>query len=70
MAFNLRAVIKQAAKLGPNMNIVQAEAGGDFAPPELGLARARLVAYLEMGKHEFEYEGKTKTADKVNWCSS
>lgn len=62
--FNLADAIAQAAKTGPNMT--EAQSGGDYTPPALGIARARLVGYFEMGKHEEEYEGRTRDREKVD----
>lgn len=65
MALDLKAKIAEAKKTGPNMSEAQV-GGGDFVPPAVGLARARLVGYFEMGMHEEEYEGKKRDRTKVD----
>jgi hypothetical protein len=51
--FNLR--IHKALKGAPDMR-KRENRTSDYTPPALGIARARLVGYFEMGKHEEEYE--------------
>lgn len=65
MAYDLKAKIAEAKKTGPNMTEAQ-QGGGDYTPPAAGLARARLVAYIETGKHEEEFEGKKRDRNKVD----
>jgi len=60
---NLRKIIAQAAKGGPDMR--KARPSGHYRPPAEGLARARLVGYFEMGKHPEEF-GENKVVDKVD----
>ena len=66
MAYNLADKIAQAAKTGPNMTQAQQGGGEEYTPPAEGLARARLVGYFELGKHEDEYQGQKKVRDKVD----
>lgn len=33
--------------------------GGNYPPPAAGLVRLRFVGYIELGKHDKEYQGKT-----------
>jgi hypothetical protein len=61
---DLRRVIAQAKKLGPDMT--KPLYPGDYQPPDPGIAPARLVAYLEMGLHEEEFEGKKRDREKVD----
>lgn len=64
-AFDLAALIQQAAKTGPDMTQVKASA--EYTPPAAGMARARLVGYFELGKHEEEnMQGKMVLRDKVD----
>lgn len=60
----LNAAIEAEAKQ-TDMTVAQ-DGGGDYEPPALGLAQARLVGYYETGKHEEEWEGKTRIRDKVD----
>ena len=63
--FDLAALIAQAAKTGPDMTQVKASA--EYQPPAAGMARARLVGYFELGKHEEEnMQGKMVLRDKVD----
>jgi hypothetical protein len=63
--FNLADVIAQAAKTGPDMTQVKQSA--EYTPPAAGMARARLVGYFELGKHEEEnMQGKMVLRDKVD----
>lgn len=63
--FNLADVIAQAAKTGPDMSQVKQSA--EYQPPAEGMARARLVGYFELGKHEEEnMQGKMVLRDKVD----
>jgi hypothetical protein len=63
--FNLADVIAQAAKTGPDMTQVKQSA--EYQPPATGMARARLVGYFELGKHEEEnMAGKLVLRDKVD----
>jgi hypothetical protein len=63
--FNLADVIAQAAKTGPDMTQVKQSA--EYQPPAAGMARARLVGYFELGKHEEEnMQGKLVLRDKVD----
>lgn len=48
----------------PNMSI--AACPSSYTPPAAGLARARLVGYFELGKHEEEFEGRKNLRDKVD----
>jgi len=64
-AFNLADVIAQAAKTGPDMSQVKPSA--EYTPPAAGMARARLVGYFELGKHEEEnMQKKMVLRDKVD----
>lgn len=62
--FNPLAAVAAAVGTMPN----QAEAskgGGEYVPPAEGLARARLVGYLEVGAHESTFDGITKLSNDV-----
>ena len=50
---NVLAMAAAAAAIAPNMNEAQqGGGGGDYTPPAEGIARARLVGYIETGIHE------------------
>jgi len=50
---NILAMAAAAAAIAPNMNEAQrGGGGGDYVPPAEGIARARLVGYIETGIHE------------------
>lgn len=50
---NILAMAAAAAAIAPNMNEAQqGGGGGDYTPPAEGIARARLVGYVETGIHE------------------
>ena len=50
---NVLAMAAAAAAIAPNMNEAQqGGGGGDYTPPAEGIARARLVGYVETGVHE------------------
>lgn len=65
MAFSLADIKKraaEAAKTGPDLNI-QTSGGGDYQPPAAGVARLRLVGYIETGVHttkSTKFGNKTK----------
>ena len=52
MTNNILAMAAAAAAIAPNMNEAQAGGGSDYTPPAEGIARARLVGYIETGIHE------------------
>lgn len=53
MTNNILAMAAAAAAIAPNMNEAQTGGGGgDYTPPAEGIARARLVGYVETGIHE------------------
>ena len=57
--------IHNALKGAPDMRrAVSIDTG--YTPPALGIARARLVGYFELGTHEEEYEGRTRDREKVD----
>ncbi len=58
----VQAAIAAAAQQ-TNMNEAQKGGGGSYEPPAAGLARLRLVGYIETGKEHDERYSKTK--DKV-----
>ncbi len=45
---------------------VASAGGGDYTPPEEGMARARLVAYVEVGKHEKTFKGAKSLKNLVH----
>lgn len=62
-------IMKMAAAVaatGPNMTQASKGGGGEYTPPAAGLTRVRLVAYVEIGRHENTPPGKpTKIEDQV-----
>lgn len=65
MAFNLKAAVAAAAATSKDMNVAQTSGGGDYSPPEKGTCGLRLVGYIELGKHDGEYQGKPKVVEEV-----
>lgn len=57
-------VLKNAKEILVNQTV--SVGGGDYTPPEEGLARARLVAYVEVGKHEKTYKGAKSLKNMVH----
>ena len=64
MAINPFASAIQEAAEQTNMNEAQT-GGGDYVPPAAGLVRLRFVGYIELGKHDKEYQGKTSQKEFV-----
>ncbi|WAX24190.1 hypothetical protein P4_00032 [Xanthomonas phage P4] len=60
----LDALLNKVAAQGKDQSVAS---GGnfDYTPPAAGVTTARIVGYYEVGKHEFEFEGKKKTQDEV-----
>lgn len=58
-------VIDDIADLGPDMNEAQG-GGGDYVPPAEGVARARFVGYIEIGKHDKVGENAKPAVDQVH----
>jgi hypothetical protein len=61
-SFRLR--LNRALRSAPDMGA--AHVGGEYTPPAVGLARARLVGYFELGTHEEEFEGIKRDREKVD----
>lgn len=57
-------VLKNSKEILVNQTV--SVGGGDYTPPEEGLARARLVAYVEVGKHEKVYNGAKSLKNLVH----
>lgn len=64
MATEIDKIVRQIKRIGPDMT--KPLYPQDHQPPLPGIARARLVAYLEMGLHEEEFEGKKRDREKVD----
>ena len=65
--YDLKAKIAEAAKTGPDMSQATS-GGGDYTPPEKGMAWARFVGYFEIGVHEdddYNNPGQKKDKKKV-----
>jgi hypothetical protein len=65
MAYDALDFVNEAAEVSVDMNEAQAGGGGTFEVPAAGLARARLVTYIEYGVHEDTVKGETKKKDMV-----
>jgi hypothetical protein len=63
--FNIQEALAQATTQGPDMNEAQKGGGGDYTPPPAGLARLRLVEYIELGQHVDGPAGKEKQKELV-----
>lgn len=65
MAFkNLAATIEKAVAEGADQTVAKTGGGGMELPAE-GPVNLRLVAYVELGKHEKSFQGRKKTQDQV-----
>lgn len=53
------------AEAAQQTNMNEAQSGGDYTPPAAGLVRLRFVGYIELGKHDKEYQGKTSQKEFV-----
>ena len=60
---DINALLKQVQDKGPNQS--EAKKVGDYELPAEGMARARLVGYFEVGKHQTTYKGQPKVTDDV-----
>ena len=45
------------AEAAQQTDMNEAQSGGDYTPPAAGLVRLRFVGYIELGKHDKEYQG-------------
>lgn len=64
MTIDFKALGAKAAAEGKNMTEPVKGGGGDYTPPAAGPARARLVGYIEIGKHDRKFKGVPKTNDR------
>lgn len=56
----------KASAEATGLDATQTVAGGSYTPPEKGKARARLIGYIEVGKHEHRYgQAEPKQEDDV-----
>ena len=63
---DIRAMAAAVAQTGPNMTQAQKGGGGDYTPPPAGITRVRLVAYVEIGRHDNKVPNKPpKEEDQV-----
>jgi hypothetical protein len=58
------ALAAQAAANGVDMTKAQS-GGGDYTPPAAGPCRLRFIGYVELGKHEKEFQGKKSFKEQV-----
>lgn len=65
MAIDFKALGAKAAEQGKDMTKGTTGGGGDYTPPAAGPARARLVGYIEIGKHEKKFKGVPKTNERA-----
>lgn len=63
MANPFTKAIEEAASQ-TNMNEAS-KGGGDYTPPAAGLVRLRFVGYIELGKHDHVFQGKTSQREFV-----
>lgn len=66
MTYDINAAIAAAAAKGPDMTVAQKGGGGDYQPPAEGTCRLRLIGYVELGKHEEDFQGVKKVKEKVD----
>lgn len=59
------AAAAQAAGALTNQTVAVVGGGGNYTPPAAGACKLRLIAYIEIGKHEETFQGVTKQKDKV-----
>lgn len=62
--FNFNEIADDVAASQANAN--EAKQGGDYTPPPKGLARLRLVGYIEVGKHEKKWQNGVKVEDQAH----
>lgn len=60
----IAALAAQAVANGVDMTKAQT-GGGDYTPPAAGPVRLRFVGYVELGKHEKTFQGKTSDKEQV-----
>lgn len=59
MALDLKKVRQEVGQTGKDLT-KPSQGGGDFAPPDIGPTRLRLVAYIETGVHKTMFKGAPK----------
>lgn len=62
--FNFNEIADDVAASQANAN--EAQQGADYTPPPKGLARLRLVGYIEIGKHEKKGQKGVKVEDQAH----
>ena len=63
--FNFNEIADAVAASQANANEAK-QGGGDYTPPPKGLARLRLVGYIEVGKHEKKGQNGVKVEDQAH----
>lgn len=58
------AIAAKAVEKGVDMTQATKGGGGDYVPPAEGPTRARLVAYIELGKQDDPFQGKPRKREK------
>ncbi len=58
------AILKNIEAL-QDQTVSTSSGGGDYTPPAEGRARARLTGYIELGKHEGNFNQQVKVKDQV-----
>lgn len=65
-AFDFSTIADEIAATQADANVAS-KGGGDYVPPPKGLARLRLIGYVELGKSiKTQGEGKGKTEDRAH----
>jgi len=65
MGFDTSRILAELEQSGIDMNVAQKGGGGDYMPPAAGPVQLRFFSYVELGKHETNFQGVKKTPDMV-----
>ena len=64
--FNFNEIADEVAAVQADANVAKA-GGGSYTPPPKGLARLRLVGYIELGQHVKKITGKPDKKEEQAW---
>lgn len=64
--FDFSQIADDVASVQADANVAKA-GGGNYTPPPKGLARLRLVGYIELGKHTKKITGKPDKVEDQAW---
>ena len=64
--FDFTSIADEVAAVQADANVAKA-GGGDYTPPPKGLARLRLVGYIELGQHVKKITGKPDKKEDQAW---